>query len=123
MPVDEWTPSPDGSRIATTSYSFQQSIIHVVPASGGQAKDITVKDWIRLTSLTWAADGNSLFASSDSSRGSTLLHIDMNGDAQPLLRNGNDFFLVTASPDGHHLAFGAVQYNSNAWIIPDVPKP
>jgi Tol biopolymer transport system component len=123
LPVDEWTLSPDGSRIATSSYSFQQSIIHVAPTNGGQARDITVKDWIRLMSLTWAADGNSLFASSDSSRGSTLLHIEMNGDAQPLLRNGDDFFLLTASPDGRHLAFGAVQYNSNAWIIPDVPKP
>jgi Tol biopolymer transport system component len=121
LPVDAWALSPDGSRIATTAYSFQQSIIHVVPTNGGKASEFAVKDWIRFLSIAWAADGNSLFASSDSARGSTLLHIDMNGDAQPLLRNGDDFFLMTASPDGHHLAFGAVQYNSNAWIIPDVP--
>jgi Tol biopolymer transport system component len=123
LPVDEWALSPDGSRIAATSYSFQQSIIHIVPTNGEPSRDIAVKDWIRFLSIAWAADGNSLFASSDSARGSTFLHIDMKGDAQPLLRNGDDFYLPTASPDGRHLAFGAVQFNSNAWIIPDVPKP
>ena len=123
LPVDEWALSPDGSRIATTAYSFEQSVIHIVPVNGGPSRDVPVKGWIRLWSIGWAADGNSLFACSDSSRGTTLLHVEINGDAQALLRNGEDFYLPMVSPDGRRLAFGAVVSNSNAWIIPDVPKP
>jgi Tol biopolymer transport system component len=123
LPVDEWDLSPDGSRIATADYSFQQSVIHVVPVAGGPRREIDVKGWIRLMSIGWAADGNSLFATSDSARGSTLLHIDMNGDAHALLRNGDDFYLPTVSPDGRRLAFGDVGGSSNAWVIPNLPKP
>jgi serine/threonine protein kinase len=54
--------------------------------------------------------------------GTTLLHIEMNGDAHALLRNGEDFYLPEASPDGHRLVFGAVVSNANAWVIPNLPE-
>lgn len=123
MPVDSWVLSPDGSEIATTHYSYQKSVIRITPVDGGKRREVDVKGWIRLMSIGWGADGKSLFATSDSSRGSMLLHIDMNGDAHGLLRNGDDFYLPTASPDGRHLAFGALVSNANAWVVSHLPKP
>jgi hypothetical protein len=32
-----------------------------------------------------------------------------------------DIFQVSASPDGKSLAYGAVNSNSNVWMIPNLP--
>jgi dipeptidyl aminopeptidase/acylaminoacyl peptidase len=116
-----WALSPDGSQIALTWFDSHAATIRIVPVAGGASHDISVKNVIQLVNLGWAADGKSLFAIRNSARGSRLLHVDMSGNSQEIGRAVWDIFQVSASPDGKSLAYGAVNSNSNVWMIPSLP--
>ena len=118
-----WTLSPDGSRIAVTWFDTQAATIRIVPLGGGAARDLSLKGVTELIGLAWAADGNSLFAVRNSSKGALLLHVNLNGESQVLYRAAWDVGLPAASPDGRFLAYGAVNSNSNVWTIPNLPEP
>ena len=118
-----WALSPDGTRIAVTSFDTKAAKIRIVPLDGTTAHDIVVKGATELVSLGWAADGKSLFTIRNSSKGGILLHVDFNGESQVLTRASWDAVLPAASPDGRYLAYGAVNSNSNVWTIPGLPKP
>jgi hypothetical protein len=75
-------------------------------------RDIAIRGWRGLVSLDWAADGKGFFASSSSSKGVTLLHIDMQGNAQALWAQRG------GSPtDGKSLAIFGSTIRSNVWMI------
>ena len=116
-----WALSPDGSQIAFTWFDTHAATIRIVPVAGGAAHDLSVKNLIQLVAVGWAADGKSLFAIRYSARGSRLMHIDMNGNSQEIGKAVWDIYQVSASPDGKSLAYGAVNSNSNVWMIPNLP--
>jgi TolB protein len=118
-----WALSPDGSRVAITWFDTQGATIRIVPLDGGSARDLIVKNCTEFVNLAWAADGKSLFAIRNSSKGSLLLHVELNGESQVLYRAGWDVVQITPSPDGHFLAYGAVNSNSTVWTIPNLPEP
>ncbi|HZU41496.1 MAG TPA: hypothetical protein VE994_02400 [Terriglobales bacterium] len=117
-----WDVAPDGSRIAVSSYEENAGDIQILPLSSGEPKKISVKNWNRFSAIAWAADGRSLFAASFSSRGTSVVHVSLNGDAIELFKPVWDIFSLSPSPDGRSLAIGAIVTNANAWTIPNLPK-
>ena len=116
-----WALSPDGTQIALTWFDTHGATIRIVPLAGGGPHDIAVKNLIQLAGIAWAADGKSFFAIRNSARGSRLMHVDMNGSSQEIGKAVWDIFQISASPDGKSLAYGAVNSNSNVWMIPNLP--
>jgi hypothetical protein len=77
-----------------------------------------VKGWTGLETMSWAADGRGLFATTHVKQSSILLGIDLAGNARVLWTQGGGTGLrAIPSPDGRHLAlFGRVA-NDNMWMV------
>jgi dipeptidyl aminopeptidase/acylaminoacyl peptidase len=97
-------------------------VIHVRELKQGATRDITIPQWPELLTVGWSADGGSLFATNFAPTGSSLLHISLDGKVDLLYKSTKDAELPKASPDGHYLAFGAVESSSNVWLIEGIPK-
>jgi hypothetical protein len=68
--------------------------------------------------VDWAADSKSLFVSSQSPTGSTLLHVDLNGHATPLWdQRGAWRTWAIAAPNGRELAIQGMTSSTNVWMI------
>jgi Tol biopolymer transport system component len=110
--------SPDASRLAVEKSYEREGRIRILSLTGGAVRDVKVKGWGALTSLDWAADGKGLFASSQSARVATLLHIDLDGNVQSLwTQKGGLQAWGVPSPDGKHLAILGTIIESNVWMI------
>ncbi len=85
---------------------------------GEPDRDLVVKGWAGFNSVDWAADGKSLFVSSQSPTSSTLLHVDLEGHATPLWdQRGGWRTWAIASPSGRELAIAGMTSGSNVWMI------
>ena len=93
-------------------------------------QEIVVKASPKLYSLDWSSDGQGLFVSALVNGGSSLLHLDLQGNAQTLwyskggIREPGDLFFsgtlaprAVPSPDGRHLAIQSQSVSSNVWMI------
>ncbi len=116
--VYNWMPSPDGSRIVFSDYNPLEGRIRLLSLKGQPERDIVVKGWAGINSVDWAADGKSLFVSSQSPTGSTLLRVDMEGRATPLWdQRGSWRTWAIAAPNGRELAIQGMTSGSNVWMI------
>jgi eukaryotic-like serine/threonine-protein kinase len=114
-----WGLSPDGTSIAALKFSASDSRIRVISLKGQPTREITVKGWNSFTSLDWAADGKGFFISSNpTGRLSTLLYVDLLGNAYPLWQVKN-FQATWAIPshNGKYVAIPAPTIGSNAWMV------
>ena len=109
--------SPDGSRFAVNSNTTGP--IYIFSVRGEVLQQVHVKGWSNVQSLIWAADGNSLFVTSDTQDGSVVLHVDLQGNAAVLWENaaGSGETLAHPSPDGHHLEFDGWTTSGNMWLM------
>ena len=113
-----WAPSPDGSLIAYEKIDWTAGQVHFLPLHGGQARAVTVKGYTNLNSLDWAPDSKSVFVGTWGPSGATLLHIDLNGNAQPVWHQASaQSTWGIPSPDGHHLTMLGVSADANVWMI------
>jgi Tol biopolymer transport system component len=113
-----WMPSPDGSRIVFMGFSPLEGRIRLLSLKGEPERDIDVKGWAGFNSVDWAADGKSLFVSSQSPISSTLLRVDMEGHATPLWDQPGGFATwAVAAPNGRELAIQGMTSASNVWMI------
>jgi Tol biopolymer transport system component len=125
-----WDLSPDGKFVALVKFS--EGRIRIVPLSHQQVYDIVVKGWKNVQSVDWAADGKGFFVSSFTTRSSTLLHVDLQGNAQLLWEQkgstspagrpwnqplGPSASWAVPSPDGRHLAIYDWKLSANMWMI------
>jgi serine/threonine protein kinase/Tol biopolymer transport system component len=111
-----WQLSTDGSRIGIVKRHGNQ--IRLVPLGGGETRTITVKGYADLQELYWAIDSQSMFVSSREPGASTLLHVGLNGDAEPVWQQPQPTLRWgLPSPDGRHLAIMATSSEANVWII------
>jgi hypothetical protein len=79
---------------------------------------IITKSYSDLIDLYWAIDSQSMFVSALGPGGATLLHVDLNGDAQPIWRQPQTTWgFGLPSPDGHHLAMSSESSEANVWMI------
>jgi Tol biopolymer transport system component/predicted Ser/Thr protein kinase len=113
-----WMPSPDGSRIVFMGFSPLEGRIRLLSLKGEPEREIDVKGWAGFNSIDWAADGKSLFVSSQSPISSTLLRVDMEGHATPLWdQPGGWATWAVAAPNGRELAIQGMTSSSNVWMI------
>jgi len=115
----QYSLSPDGSTFAVSQSNTTEIHIRLLALSGGSDREIAVKGWPNNTGLDWSTDGKGLYCGSQSPQGSTLLYVDLQGNARPLWQHkggGGDFSGVP-SPDGRYLAIEAGALNSNIWML------
>ncbi len=113
-----WMPSPDGSRIVFADYNPLEGRIRLLSLKGEPERDIVVRGWAGFNSVDWAADGKSVFVSSQSPTSSTLLHVDPQGHATPLWdQRGAWKTWAIAAPNGRELAIMGMTSSSNVWMI------
>jgi eukaryotic-like serine/threonine-protein kinase len=123
-----WDLSPDGTRIAILKRS--EGTISLLSLVGEAPRNIVVKAWSKLQTVDWSADGKELFASCLTNGGSTLLRVDLEGNAYALWETkgssqppGDLFYSGTLapravpSPDGRHLAIQSWSLSANMWMI------
>jgi eukaryotic-like serine/threonine-protein kinase len=124
-----WDLSPDGTRIAILKHS--SGAIDILPLNGQASQKVVVKGWSSLLSLNWAADGKSVFASSETKKGAVLLRVDLRGNASVLWEQNGSVApwnrpegagRVSApwaipSPDGRHVAIYDWKLSANMWMM------
>jgi Tol biopolymer transport system component len=111
--------SPDGTSIAVVTLSAGDNRIRLISLKGQPTREISVKDWSSFASLDWAADGKGFFVSSNpTGRLSTLLYVDLMGNANSLWQVKN-FQATWAIPshNGKYLAIPAPTVGSNVWMV------
>ena len=112
-----WDVSPDGSLIAVMMSSKRESRIRIFSLAGAE-RDVIAHGWNGFQSLDWSADGEGLYASSQSAQATTLLYIDLQAHAQVLRQQAGMFKTWgIPSPDGRHLAFLEWTSGNNVWMI------
>jgi Tol biopolymer transport system component len=103
--------SPDGTRIVKTGPAGLISIFFLRDRS---THVIKVRGRNDLQTLSWAADGKSLFVLTGVPR--AILNVDLHGNAY-LLRDHVWPSDLPASPDGRRLAFMGQTEESNMWMM------
>lgn len=115
-----WGLSPDGSQVAILKTDWNTGQIRFIPLGGGQAHTVTVKGYVYLGFLAWAADSNSVFVATLGPTGTTLLRIDLKGNAQPIWQQRLPWQTAGfPSPDGRHVAMYGTSFDANVWMIDD----
>lgn len=117
-----WDLSPDGSRVAYGEYDWRSTTIYIRDLKTNLVRDIPLKDVVELSTLTWSADGKSLFVTTFSLFGSSLLNVSLDGKGRVLYKGAKEVEGARPSPDGRYLAFGDVVSASNVWLVEGLPK-
>jgi serine/threonine protein kinase len=117
--------SPDGSQFLFITRSPRETTLRFGSWAGKPLGEFKLTGWSNLNSADWAADGKSIFISSGTPLGATLLRVDLQGRVQPLWqvwgRNGQSWgsgrTWAIPSPDGRRLALLGGTTHSNAWLL------
>jgi serine/threonine protein kinase/Tol biopolymer transport system component len=112
--------SPDGSTFALSRTGEAEIHIRLLSLSGGPESEITVKGWPHLAGyLEWSPDGKGFYLTTHSPQGSTLLYVDLKGNAKPLWQKKGPVGVgwSVPSPDGRYLALEGRVWNSNVWML------
>ena len=118
-----WDLSPDGSRIALSVFDYKAGDFQIISLADQSVTKLSAAPWTELCALAWSADGKGLFLGSYSSRGTSILSMELSGRPKLLFKRPNwDIYSLVPSPDGNHLAIGNVDANANAWTIPAFPN-
>ena len=112
-----WDLSPDGATIALVDVDDRKHQMRLIELDTGSGRIIAASRTMRLSGVSWAADGQALFLTSSSVRGAALLQARLNGTVTELWATTATLTKPLASPDGKHLAFSTATHNSNAWMI------
>ena len=110
--------SPDGTSIAFISLNMFAGRIRISLLDASQ-RDVDAKGWNSLNHINWAVDGKGWYVSSELALASTLLYVDLSGNATILLREPGLFTETWGipSPDDKHLTFPRYNFGNNAWVL------
>ena len=114
-----WSLSPDGKLLALVKLSADDNRIRLLSVATGSSREITVKNWNGFAGVDWAADSRGMFVTSNpTGRVSTLLHVDLAGNAHKLWEV-RSYFPTWAIPsrDGKYVAIPAPTIQSNVWTL------
>jgi len=116
-----WTLSPDGLTLGVYGRDPHEGRIRLFSMRDGSERELLVKGWSGLSTLDWANDSRSFFGSVMRPDGTiVLLHINLEGDARPLLEQKNgDMCWAIPSSDGKRLASMLMNGESNSWVLED----
>jgi len=118
-----WSLSPDGSTLALAKASkLDLSVvpdIRLLSLRDHSERTIRLKEWPKVSSIDWAADGRSLWVSSSTNTGTNaLLNVDLQGRARPVWEQTKmEVGWAIPSPDGRYLALWQASGDSNVWMI------
>jgi DNA-binding winged helix-turn-helix (wHTH) protein len=119
-----WSLSPDGRTLALAKKirAAPEAEIRLVSTRGGAGRILKVKDWARIATIDWAADGKSLWASAVlHGEARALINIDLRGRAKSVLQENKPYVgWAIPSQDGKRLAIWESTGGSNAWML-EVP--
>src|SRR5579859_445137 len=108
-----WDLSPDGSQVVIT----RKGRIRLLSLKNGVATDLPVRGWNSFGEVNWSADGDALFVSSNAPQDTTLLRVDLTGEARVLWHQKFGGTKAVPSPDRRHLAAAGWTTDSNVWTI------
>jgi len=120
--LTHWDLSPTGDRLALSIFDYKAAEVQVIQLAGGAPQKMSALPWTELSSVKWAPDGKSLFLTSFSSRGTSILHMGLDGHPKLLLKTTWDMFSAIPSPDGRYLALSPMIDSANAWTIASFPE-
>jgi eukaryotic-like serine/threonine-protein kinase len=111
--------SPDGSTFAISRSGETEIRIRLFSLAGGADREITLNAWPDITGLDWSSDGKGLYVGSALPQASTLLYVDLTGNARVLWQRKGGFKHIwgKASRDGRYLAILGGASNSNVWML------
>jgi Tol biopolymer transport system component/DNA-binding winged helix-turn-helix (wHTH) protein len=112
-----WSLSPDGSTLALAQ--AHQREIQLLSTHGGPSRTLALNGGAGIASIDWAADGQTLWASSSTFSGTQgLMNIDLRGRVRHMLQDADkDVGWAIPSPDGRRLAFWEASGSSNVWLL------
>jgi Tol biopolymer transport system component len=115
----DWSVSPEGLRIAVSRQDEHPEQIRILDLRNGTERNLQLPHGWSIWSLSWTADGKSLFAAAHLSTGYFIARIELDGKTRVLLDRGPNQSLdsLRPSPDGRHLAFSQRTWESNAWLL------
>ncbi len=117
-PVGHWSVSPDGSQRAIIPDNPKNGTIRLRSTLTGETRELAVKGWNELGSITWSVDGKSLLATWHHESDSALLNVTLDGKVSVLLRSSSPEILgAIQSPDGRSLVIAETSTTSNVWQI------
>jgi len=121
-----WSLSPDGQTLATsnrehgyTSLDPDVPVVKLTSLNGFGSRIIRVPNWASVSTLDWAVDSKSIWASAHNTNNtSALLNIGIDGQIRTMLRE-DKMILGWAIPssDGRHLALWEASGTSNVWML------
>jgi hypothetical protein len=91
--------------------------IRILSLKSGVVTDLAVRGWNSFGEVNWSADGDALFVSSNTPQDTTLLRVDLMGEARVLWHQKFGGTKAVPSPDGRHLAAAGWTTDSNVWTI------
>jgi len=115
-----WSLSPDGLLLAVVKFGKHEGRIRFISLPGGAVRDVVLKDWPRLSTVDWSADGAGLLMSSTTSNSTpVLLLVDREGKARVIWEGQKYSPLAWAipSPDGRYVALNLYVGETNVWMI------
>lgn len=119
-PFTNFALSPDGSTAAVVHLTDDK--IRLVDVATGSEQEVDVDGWSRFEFVSWHADGEGLYINSGYATAGlypVLLSVELDGTATVLRDRPNVFHVYPkTSPDGRYLAFSAMSFQGNAWLIP-----
>ena len=119
-----WTLSPDGKILATckgkgASATGKDPSITLLSLENGSKRVLTAPAWAGISSIDFATDSRSLWASAYTNTGKwALLNIDLQARARTMLEDATMAIgWAIPAPDGKHLALWKARGTSNVWML------
>ena len=113
-----WAISPEGSRIAITNSQIMPRKVLLKNLVTSDQRIVPISPEWDVRDVAWAADGRSLFAIGVRALNTFVIKIDLDGKAHVILDQGKSvLYSPRSSPDGRHLAFSQVTWESNSWLL------
>ncbi|MDP2996545.1 MAG: hypothetical protein Q8N47_03590 [Bryobacterales bacterium] len=116
--------SRDGRQLAFESSESGSKIIKVLPAAGGEARELLRGDGSLMPpggTIAWTPDGRSVLFARRTSRGglkTELWSISVQGgEPRKLELTAENMRDLSVHPDGRHIAFTAGQARSEVWVM------
>lgn len=110
--------SPDGSRLAAFDHSHKNRI-ELLTLSNRAWHEIDVEPgWGLIQSLAWTPDGKGFFLTTWLQKSFNLIHVTQSGKVKLLLNSQWQWMTgPLPSTDGRYLAFEALTWDSNVWLL------
>jgi Tol biopolymer transport system component len=107
-----WDLSPSGSRIAVVDNGMKGRIAELsLPDRAWH--EVSLQPAVGAISISYAPDERGFFVAG----GGGVRHVTLSGKADVLADPGMMNYRPVPSPDGEHLAFGVLTYDTNVWMI------